>query len=102
MTEEEIDVCVTVHIHGSVSGRKQFHLPRASRDFLEEPSWQEDRSSASVTERLTAEQREQSLCPRQELLLGAAVMKQSIPEPYHTASPRYRRGLQKFSNRNWS
>ena len=95
MTEEEIDVCVTVHINGSVSGRKQFHLPRASRDFLEEPSRQEDRSSASVTERLTAEQREQSLCPRQ-------VMKQSIPEPYYTASPRCRRGLQTFSNRNRS
>jgi hypothetical protein len=49
-TEEEIDVCLTVHINGSVSGRKQFHLPRARReDFLEQPSWQEDRSSASVT-----------------------------------------------------
>lgn len=102
-TEEEINVCLTVHINGSVSGRKQFHLPRARReDFLEEPSWQEDRSSASVTERLTAEQRKQRLCPRQELLLSTAVIKQSIQEPYYMASPRNRRVLQKFNNRNWS
>ena len=45
-----------------MSGRKQFHLPRAGReDFLEEPSWQEDRSSASVTERLTAEHRAEAV-----------------------------------------